>query len=186
MSEEGVFSQKFKHRQSGLHHFGSNLIYVQTVIQNALKWPKWNSQHPATSWIEFFCFPGHVLLLYPHFHLFCLLVDILRIQHLQRDTTLLWPRKTSKNFPLSALQRPLSTIQKFLWHSPLHMMRTHYSLKPVTFRYTKIANGTTHLTRHYSTITHATILVQEWNDSADCILSTLNSSYVLAAVQSLS
>jgi len=56
------------------------------------------------------------------------------------------------------------------------MMHTFYSLKPVTFRYAKIANGTIHLTSHYSTITHATILVQEGNGSADSILSTLNSS----------
>jgi len=55
-------------------------------------------------------------------------------------------------------------------------MHTCYSLKPVTFRYTKIANGTTHLTSHYSAFTHATILVQEGNGSAGSILSTHNSS----------
>jgi hypothetical protein len=33
-----------------------------------------------------------------------------------------------------------------------------------------------HLTSHYSTITHATILVQDGNGSADSILATLNSS----------
>jgi len=56
------------------------------------------------------------------------------------------------------------------------MTHTRYSLKPVTFRYAKIANGTTQLSSHYSTITHATVLVQEGNGSADSILSTLNSS----------
>lgn len=56
------------------------------------------------------------------------------------------------------------------------MMHTRYSLKPVTFRYAKNANGTTHLRSHHSTITHATILVQEGNGSADSILSTLKSS----------
>lgn len=56
------------------------------------------------------------------------------------------------------------------------MMHTFYSLKSVTFRYAKIAKGKTHLISHYSTITLATILVQEGNGSADSILSTLNSS----------
>jgi len=78
-------------------------------------------------------------------------------------------------FQLSALQKPLSTYQKFLQYFPtfkVHVLQTCSYVKAATVSYAKNTNGTTThlcLTTHYSIITRATAVFHTQNGMADSI-----------------
>lgn len=72
---------------AGMTQIGGKLVHVQTVFQNALYWPKLNSQHTVTSRIVIFVFWGQVLSHDRHFNPFCLLMDDLSCRILNNKHT---------------------------------------------------------------------------------------------------
>jgi hypothetical protein len=61
--------------QQAVHRFGGSTMCVPIVFQNACK-------QLHGEW--FFCFQGQVSSLSPHFHLFCLLMDVASIWLLEQ------------------------------------------------------------------------------------------------------
>ena len=103
-----------KHCEHFGHEFVSNLMHVQTVFKNTLKWPERNSQNvgnltPKNSSV----FENNRL---PSTHIF--ICSACWWTSATEDTLLLNLENHTKTciFPLFALHTLLSTLQKFLLH----------------------------------------------------------------------
>ena len=169
--------------QQVAYEFGGNMTPVQIVIQTALKWPQWIPNMSPTSRKVILLFLStspftqstfsSVLFFYGHPEHFASSIEVTGQWFLAWNPTL-----KLVFFTLSALQKLLSTAES-LYSIFLHLKRKfdadtlffwlcHFLGMPKI----QIEKHTLYLTWYYSTITHATALVQAWNDSTHSSPST--------------